>query len=306
MMRRRCFVLGVILGFAFSVLALAGVWPRAAQAATAADEPFSFYFPTPESTVQRLLEMARVTSSDFVMDLGSGDGRIVLVAARRYGAKGAGIDIDAGLVEKSNADARRQQLTGRVRFDAGDVMAADISRASVVTVFLLPALMARLQPKLLRELKPGTRIVAHEFALPDWPPDETLILYVPTRNAGSGGDSTLRLWTVPANFSGEWRWRVDDAAPATVDIAITQRYQRAAGSMRRGSDLLPLTNVSVVGALLTFTCMIGGVTYHVSARLAGDTLDGDARVQRAGSAERTLRFVATRISPSRPLDAVLP
>jgi hypothetical protein len=91
-----------------------------------------------------------------------------------------------------------------------------------------------------------------------------------------------------------------------VDIAITQRYQRAAGSMRRGSDLLPLTNVSVVGALLTFTCMIGGVTYHVSARLAGDTLDGDARVQRAGSAERTLRFVATRISPSRPLDAVLP
>jgi hypothetical protein len=230
----------------------------------------------------------------------------VIAAARRYGARGLGIDIDAALVQKSNAEAKRQKLTERLRFETGDVLVADIGRASVVTIFLLPALMARVQPKLLRELRPGTRIVAHEFALPGWLPDETLTLYAPTRNAGDGGDSTLRLWIVPANFSGEWSWRMEGAPPVTVAFSITQRYQRASGALRRGADLLPLTNVSVVGATLAFTCVMAGADYHVSARISGDSLSGEVRVIRAQAAtiERTQRFTAQRTSPPQPLDSL--
>ena len=294
----------------FGALALAA-WPASSRAASPADEPFSFYFPTPEATVQRMLELARVTAEDFVMDLGSGDGRIVLAAARRYGARGLGIDIDAALVEKSNIEARRQKLAERVRFEVGDAVAADLSRASVITLFLLPALIARVQPKLLRELKPGTRIVAHEFPLLGWPPDETLILYAPTRNAGDGGDSTLWLWTVPANFSGEWSWSLEalEGMPReTASISITQRYQRASGAVRRGADLLPLTNVSVVGATLAFTCAMAGAEYHVSARMSGpggDTLNGEARMQR-GNVQRVQRFVAQRTTAPQPLDRAIP
>ncbi len=287
--------------FLLGVCALAAPWSRVLHAASPTDETFSFYFPTPDATVQRMLELARVTADDFVMDLGSGDGRIVIAAAKRYGARGLGIDIDTVLVEKSNAEVKRQKLGERARFEVGDLVAADVGRASVVTLFLLPPLMARVQPKLLRELKPGARIVAHEFPLPGWPPDETLTLYAPTRNAGSGGDGTLRLWTVPANFSGDWSWRVEDEPPASVDVSITQRYQRASGAVRRGAELLPLTNVSVNGAVLAFTCVMAGAEYHVSARFGSDRLTGEVRVQR-GNTERKQRFVAQRTSPPQPLD----
>jgi hypothetical protein len=295
--RRRGFVLG-ILG---ALSALVSAWSCATCAATPAEEPFSFYFPTPEATVQRLLELARVTADDFVMDLGSGDGRIVMAAAKHFGARGLGIDIDAALVEKSNAEAKRQKLAGRVRFETGDVIAADISRASVVTLFLLPQLMARVQPKLLRELKPGARIVAHEFALSGWLPDETLILYAPTRNAGSGGDSTLRLWTVPANFGGEWQGRVDGDGASAFEFSIAQRFQRAGGAIRRGADLLPLTNVSVTGAAIAFTYGTEGTTYHVTARLSADAMNGAAQVKR-GEFERSHNFSARRLAPPPPFE----
>ena len=281
--------------FLFGALALSGAWPLRAHAAAPADEPFSFYFPTPQATVQRMLELARVTADDFVIDLGSGDGRIVIAAAKQYGARGLGIDIDAALVEKSIAEAKRQKLTDRVRFEVGDVVAADLTRASVVTLFLLPTLIARVQPKLLSELKPGARIVTHEFPLADWPPDETLILYAPTRNAGSGGDSTLRLWTVPANFGGDWQGRVDGEQSEALLFSITQRYQRASGALRRGAQLLPLTNVSVTGAAFAFTYSIDGTEHHVAARLSGDVLSGAVRMQR-GASEHSLKFSARRVS----------
>jgi len=276
-------------------LVLAAAWPLLTSVAAPAAEPFSFYFPTPDATVQRMLELARVTADDFVMDLGSGDGRIVIAAAKRFGARGLGVDIDPALVEKSNVEAKRQKLTHLVRFEVGDVMAADLSRASVVTMFLLPELLARVQVKLLGELKPGTRIVAHEFPLAEWQPDETLILYAPTRNAGSGGDSTLRLWTMPADFSGDWQGRIEGEGTEALAFSIVQRYQRARGAVHRGADLLPLTNVAVTGAALAFTCAINGTLYHVQARLDTDIMRGEVRLQ-TGAGERTLKFSARRIA----------
>lgn len=253
------------------------------------DETFSFYFPTPDATVQRMLEMARVTDKDFLIDLGSGDGRIVMAAAQRYGTHGLGVDIDPALVEKSIAEAKRRTLADKVRFEQGDALKADIRRATVITLFLMPNLMARLQPRFLAELRPGTRIVSHEFSLFDWPADETLTLYAPTRGAGSGGDSIVKLWIVPANFSGEWAVRAQGAAGLPFDVfelTISQRYQRATGAVRHGGALHPLTNVLVRGADLFFTAAIGANEWDFSAQLSGDTMAGELRVRQAGQDQR--------------------
>jgi len=142
---------------------------------------------TPMPVADAMLKLARVSSTDVVYDLGSGDGRIVILAAQKYGARGVGIEIDPRLVELSRTVARDGEVTDRVTFIEGDLFAADISAATVVTLWLTASVNARLTPKLLRELRPGTRIVAHQFALGQWAPEQTVRV---------GGDEIF-LWTVP-------------------------------------------------------------------------------------------------------------
>jgi SAM-dependent methyltransferase len=142
---------------------------------------------TPQPVADAMLKLARVTSTDVVYDLGSGDGRIVILAAQKYGARGVGIEIDPRLVELSRMVARDGEVTDRVTFVEGDLFAADISPATVVTLWLTAGVNARLQPKLLRELRPGTRIVAHQFPIGQWPPEQTV------RFDGE----EIFLWTVP-------------------------------------------------------------------------------------------------------------
>lgn len=156
------------------------------------------YVPTPQRVVDEMLSVARVTSRDFVVDLGSGDGRIVLTAAQKYGARGRGYDIDGELVERSNSSARKLKLERRVRFEQRDVLQADLSEATVVTVYLLPEMMRTLQAKLLKELQPGTRIVSHDFDFSGWPPERTVKLELEEKYDLSGSwTSTVYLWTVP-------------------------------------------------------------------------------------------------------------
>jgi SAM-dependent methyltransferase len=142
---------------------------------------------TPMPVADAMLKLARVSSSDVVYDLGSGDGRIVILAAQKYGARGVGIEIDPRLVELSRTVARDGEVTGRVTFIEGDLFAADISAATVVTLWLTASVNARLAPKLLRELRPGTRIVAHQFPLGQWTPEETIRV----------DGEEIFLWTVP-------------------------------------------------------------------------------------------------------------
>jgi hypothetical protein len=139
-----------------------------------------------------------------VVDLGSGDGRIVIAAAQKFGARGLGIEIDRALVERSRENAVRAGLGERVSFVHGDVLAADISAASVVTVYLLPALINRLQPRFL-ELEPGTRIVSHSFAMTGWRPDRRETMRIAGSHPGQGDESTLLLWVVPADVRGVWQ-----------------------------------------------------------------------------------------------------
>jgi ribosomal protein L11 methylase PrmA len=152
--------------------------------AFALDVPF---VPTPEKTVAAMLQLAKVGPNDVVYDLGSGDGRIVIAAARRHGARGVGIDIDPQRIKESRANARKAGVSARVEFREGDLFKADISEASVVTLYLLPSLNLKLRPKLLAELKPGTRVVSYGFDMGEWQPAATAFV----------GSSVVYCWVIP-------------------------------------------------------------------------------------------------------------
>ena len=177
------------------------------------------FITTPDEIVVRMLEMAGTRADDTVLDLGSGDGRIVIAAARRFGARGLGIELDGALVEKSRANARAAGVEERVRFEQGDVLVADIARASVVTVYLLPALMGKLQSRFINELAPGTRVVSHSFGMAGWRPDRSETFKVTGHHPGQGDESRLYLWIVPADVRGVWR------GPG-LQVRIEQNYQQ--------------------------------------------------------------------------------
>ena len=183
-MKRRQFLAG--LG-ALSVYGLAG----AAEQGAALRGPDVIFVPTPGEVVDTMLRMAAVTKKDTVYDLGCGDGRIVITAAQRYGARGVGIDIDPDRVSEATENVRKAGVADRVRIVRGDLFEADISAATVVTLYLLTDLNLKLRPKLLRDLKPGTRVVSHAFSMGDWAPERTAEI------AGT----TVYLWRIPARKS---------------------------------------------------------------------------------------------------------
>jgi SAM-dependent methyltransferase len=155
-------------------LALWLVIPAAAQTASRT-APDVIFVPTPQPVVEAMLELAQVKRTDVVYDLGSGDGRIVITAAKKYGASGVGLEIDPALVKKARANAVAAGVSNRVRFATQNLFTADLSKATVVTLYLLQSINERLRPKLVRELKPGTRIVSHVFNMgPEWPPEKTV------------------------------------------------------------------------------------------------------------------------------------
>lgn len=156
------------------------------------------YVPTPQRVVDEMLRIAGVGAHDFVIDLGSGDGRIVITAAQKLGARGKGYDIDGELVERSNASARRLKLDRQVSFERRDVMQADVREATVITLYLLPEMMRNLRAKFLSELRPGTRIVSHDFDFGDWKPDRSVEITLDEKYDITGSwSSTIHLWTVP-------------------------------------------------------------------------------------------------------------
>ena len=168
----------------FAAMMAAGVWLGQSRA-----EPDVIYVPTPQAVVDAMLDVAKVTASDVVYDLGSGDGRIVITAAKKYGARGVGIEIDPALVKKATDNAAAAGVSNRVRFIKQDLFTANISDATVVTLYLLQSINERLRPKLVRELKPGTRVVSHMFNMgPEWPAEKTLEVE----------HSRIFFWTIPA------------------------------------------------------------------------------------------------------------
>ncbi len=180
------------------------------------------YVTTPDHVVRAMLDMAGVTARDYVLDLGSGDGRIVVTAAAHYGARGMGVDIDPTLVAASNENARKAGVAGRARFVEQDLFATDLTPASVITMYLLPDVNLQLRPSLLK-LKAGTRIVSHDWDMGDWEPDQRLVVDVPDKQLGLKKESVLLFWKVPAMAAGSW------VSGKVLQMEFSQRYQMLKG-----------------------------------------------------------------------------
>jgi SAM-dependent methyltransferase len=185
---------------------------------------------TPDHVTVAMLELAKVGPRDFVIDLGSGDGRIVNVAAKKYGARGLGVDIDPRLVQLSLDNAKAAGVAERVEFRVQDLFETDLDRATVVTLYLLPDFNLKLRPKLL-ELRPGTRIVSHDWDMGDWKPDKTITLDVPDKPVGIEKKSRVHLWTVPAQLDGEW---CGTGVVKGNRLRIKQTFQHVQGELSEG------------------------------------------------------------------------
>ena len=251
------------------------------------------YVPTPQEVVDRMLQLAEVGPQDFVLDLGSGDGRMVITAARRYGARGAGVDIDPELVTLSRREAERLGVGDRVQFRVEDVTRTPLRAASVVTLYLLPGLMRALRPRLLAELAPGARIVAHDFDLGEWKADRQLAIDVQEKYGAPGAwKSTLYLWTVPARISGWWQMEMADGE--RVLLRLDQRFQHFDGTALHAGTSVALSAGRIDGAHVQFRLEARGAAHSVfyTGRVDGDTMYGTQDIART-----RVPWSATRIAP---------
>jgi SAM-dependent methyltransferase len=250
------------------VAGLAWTWP--ALALQNRREPQVPYVPTPPEVVEGMLNLAGLRAGEQLVDLGSGDGRIVLAAARR-GAQARGVELDPELVERARRRAELEQLQASARFVRGDLFAESLRDAQVVTLYLLPAINARLRPKLLNELKAGSRVVSHAFDMGDWAPDQMQVV----------DDKQIFLWIVPAVAGGAWR--LTGAGGKNGVLQIVQQYQRVTGSF----DGRPIEAPELRGARLFFR--LDGIGYQglvgdrtIAPDPAADYLPQDWRAERIG------------------------
>lgn len=218
------------------------------------------YVPTPEPVVRAMLELAGVGKADFHVDLGCGDGRIAVAAARDFGARSLGVEIDPKRIGEARRLAEREGVADRAEFRRADLFGTDLTGATVVTLYLLPAVNMRLRPAMLA-LKPGARVVSHDFDMGDWPPDRSVRL--------PDEGSTVYLWIVPANVAG--RWRVTGPGGAVSEVRLEQRFQRLSGDVRDGR---------VAGDRVSFTLPDGR---RLAGRAAGEAMEGEGwRAERVG------------------------
>lgn len=195
----------------------------------AEDVPFVV---TPDNVTLAMLQLAKVGPEDYVIDLGSGDGRIVVLAAKRFGARGLGVEIVPELVEKSRESARIAGVTGRAHFREQDLFKTDLSPASVVTLYLLPEVNLQLRPRIL-QLRPGTRIVSHDWDMADWEPDRTITVDAPDKAIGREKSSRVHLWVVPARLDGEW---CGIGKQRGTTLQLTQKFQKVHGELAAAGD----------------------------------------------------------------------
>jgi len=235
--------------------------------------PDIFYQPTPQDVVEEMLNRAGVTKEDVVYDLGCGDGRFVITAAKKFGARGVGIDIDPVLIKQCNENARKAGVTSLVKFVEGDLFQADISEATVVTLFLFPDMNLKLRPKLLRELRPGTRIVSHGYDMGEWERDDR----------DRVGNKTFYYWVVPGDVGGKWHWNLlSSTGKPTYALRLVQKFQEVKGKINVQGRDLRIADTRLTGDKLSFIVRNKSLGQEVvmqfSGRVSGDTLTGTVEV----------------------------
>lgn len=251
---------------------------------------------TPQYVVEEMLETANVTQDDLVYDLGCGDGRFVITAAKKFGARGVGIDIDPERIQESYRKAIEAGVADRVRFIKDDLFATQIGEATVITLYLLPDLNLKLRPKLFRELKPGSRVVSFVFDMGDWKPDMTRIVR----------SNTFHYWVIPADVVGVWKWSV----PAQEGnfphmLQLKQNFQEVKGYVTiQGGRRIRIKEVKLTGDRLNFSVKYNEankqkVVMQFNGCVSGDTIHGNIEIAR-GPFAGNYAWVARR-HPSPPL-----
>jgi hypothetical protein len=216
------------------------------------------WVPTPQELVEKMLDIAKVTPQDYVIDLGSGDGRTVITAAK-HGAKALGIEYNPDMVELSKRNAAKEGVSDKATFMKADLFEADLSQAQVITMFLLPDINLKLRPKLLN-LKPGTRVVSNSFTMGEWQADETASV-----KNGCASYCTAYLWIVPAKVDGTWHL-------SQGELTLKQTFQMVSGTLKTGNKAVPL-NGRITGDQIRF--MAGGTEYQ--GRISVNTIEGNSK-----------------------------
>ncbi len=256
----------VVLLVAVLIILIAGSTSAAPPIAQAdrpkLDVPF---VPTPRPVVDKMLELATPTADDYLIDLGSGDGRIPITAAQRFGTRGLGIDIDPRRIAEARKSAEEAGVSDKVEFRQEDLFETDISQATILTLYLLPSVNIKLRPRILKELRPGTRVVSHDWDMGDWRPDQTVEL----------GNKTVFMWVVPA--SAEGRWQVSDSETGrSFALRLKQRYQDVEGEADIDGQQVPLRNPRIEGDRIFFELPSeNGDIKHYEGRIAEQVIEGE-------------------------------
>jgi len=257
------------------------------------------YASTPPDVVEKMMEVARVGPGDYVIDLGCGDGRIVIAAARK-GAFGHGVDLDPQRVKEARENAEKANVTHKVMFLEEDIFETDISQASVIALYLLSTVNEDLRPRLMRELEPGTRVVSHNFGMGVWEPDEHLILgdsYMDKETLSIKEqleklDHEIYLWYVPAKIEGEWRWQANGE---TFNMQVEQSFQKFYARLTSAGDSLTINNKKLVGEKISFTASNpnNGHHYAFNGRIEGTRITGTLQIQ-TNETNRISRWAAKK------------
>ena len=232
------------------------------------------YVPTSEAVVDKMLELAGVGANDYLIDLGSGDGRIPITAARRHGTRGFGVDIDPQRIKEARANAQEAGVSDKVTFEQRDLFQTSISEATVLTLYLLPDVNLRLRPRILGELRPGTRVVSHDFDMGAWTADKIEKV----------GFKTVYLWVVPAQVGGKWQLSDARSGAESFTLELDQKYQELSGSATIEGRSVPLRNARVAGERVSFEVpLAGGQVKRYEGRFAGGRIQGEGWSATRGS-----------------------
>jgi hypothetical protein len=233
------------------------------------------WVPTNDELVKRMLEMAKVGKNDLVYDLGAGDGKIAIAAAKLFGARSVGIEYNPDMAQLAQCMVRAEGVTDKTKVVQGDIFETDFSSATVVTLYLLPELNLRLRPTILK-MKPGTRVVSHSFLMDDWRPDESSV----------SNDGAAYLWIVPANAAGRWIFK-QQGGKDTFDVNLTQTFQKLEGTAGKGND--EVTNAELRGTQIEMMFSEGDVHTRLKGQINGDMIE--AEVTRN---DKTSKYLGTR------------
>jgi hypothetical protein len=282
-----CLIIGVgLFGFLISPL----FFPTQAQTFTpeirghsdSLDVPF---VPSHNNVLQAMFELAKPTKDDYLIDLGSGDGRIVIAAAHKFGTRGFGVDLNEGLVRVARERARRAGVGPKVKFEVRDIFETDIRKATILTMYLLPDIVQGLRPNLLRDLRPGTRILSHDYHLGSWRPDATRIVDIsPSPNKPE--ESVIYYWLVPAKIAGSWEWTLDYRRyfdrPLEYVATLKQHFQDLEGVVETLGLDGRVHQASLSGTRVAFSADVeideGMVRHDFSGEVKGDTITGTVRL----------------------------